>query len=137
MSVFTQTTSDNPQNRLEVLQNYNIHSTTAEKQQEVQQNPTTTTKAAQENEKLEAQRIAQLENPQDWPSEFARTPKFRPVNKHIDTSTREAGCGTFEWYFINGLISGVDIVGHISQAWRRTIGKTMPEVFHYEIGGEW
>lgn len=127
---------------LRLLADYDLHvSGEHEPDQEqhnaalAQEDPSTEEARAAEREGEE--QVTQVENPAWWPTNHNNVPPYRPVNYNLDRSQRPAGQNTFEFVFINGMLTGVCAVSGTSKLWRATFGRIAPKIFHYKVGGEW
>jgi len=75
-----------------------------------------------------------VSNPPSWPTDYRDVPPYRPVNRHLDRSTRSAEHNVLA-LFITTMLGGCHIVAETDRAYRKITGKT--NMLEYKIGGEW
>ncbi|RSH78868.1 uncharacterized protein EHS24_001789 [Apiotrichum porosum] len=75
----------------------------------------------------------QYENPNNWPT-TPGNPDYRPLDRHVDMTTRPNGSNPVEWVIVNVMLNGVLGQGIIRSAWR-AVGSPFSGFFTYQIGG--
>ncbi|OJJ99847.1 hypothetical protein ASPACDRAFT_119637 [Aspergillus aculeatus ATCC 16872] len=118
----TITTSSTRVGTLSVLSDYELHHSGEATPSPSQESTSSTTSPAQ---------------PANWPIDHRRVPAYRPANRELNLSERQAGANRAEFVFIQTMLHGVWLNAVVSRVWHATGGKINDKIFHYEIGGEW
>ncbi|PYH80124.1 hypothetical protein BO82DRAFT_241437, partial [Aspergillus uvarum CBS 121591] len=118
----TTTTASTRVGTLSVLSDYELHHSGEATPSSSLESTSNTTQPAQ---------------PANWPTDHRRVPAYRPANRELNLSERQAGANRAEFVFIQTMLHGVWLNAVVSRVWHATGGKINDKIFHYEIGGEW